>query len=199
MTEQLTRPKFWPSFFSALAERAQSGTLWRVYFGVAVCALVGAGAAYLMPARLWLDEHWETSTTVYTAILTINGLILALSWSAFSKIFETISAPKFCSFLRRNNLLNKYIVTVSFVHALQIFAVVASAIGLALIVVDVGYIWVDRVVFGVMVFASVYAIAQATDAVGLMKDLIWQKSIFDEHMENSKSAKILPMSGKNDR
>jgi hypothetical protein len=193
MTEKLERPQFLPSFFSAMAERAESKTIWRMFVVPVIAAAVSAGSAYYVPAVFWSDGKWDVAATVYTGILTLNGLILALSWSAFSRIYESISAPKFCSFLRRNGLLNKYIVTISFIHGLQLLAVIASGVGLVILLISIPYLIVDRILFGMMMFSSVYAIQQAASAVAIMNDLLWQKSIFDEHQETANNPKILPM------
>ena len=193
MTESLERPKFLTSFFTAMAERAESKTLWRVFVAPVVLGSVGAAAAYYMPVVLWTEEYWAIASTVYVGVLTLNGLILALSWNAFSRIYESISAGKFCSFLRRNNLLSKYVVTISSINACQIFAVVVSGSGLIVLLINIPYIIVDQILFGVIVFASLYSIYQASCAVGIMNDLLWQKSIFDEHTDNSSGSTVVPI------
>lgn len=183
MTEAIERPKFLRSFFEALADRADHKTLLRGFAVPASVAIIAAAAAYALPSAFWADENWSVATTVYTGLLTFNGLILALSWSAFSKIYEIVSAPKFASFLRRNKLLGKYIVTVTFIHGLQLLAVVASAVGLFVVLVDVIWPWLDRAILGVMLFFSIYAIQQAAASVTIMHDLVWYKAAFDEHHE----------------
>lgn len=198
MTESLERPKFLPSYFAALSERAQGGTLWRMFIVPALAISASVGVAYLIPTTFWLNVNLEVSTTVYTGILTVNGLILALSWSAFSRIYESISAPKFCAFLRNNNLLNKYIITVSSIHGLQLLAVIASAIGLVSVLIDIAYIIVDQILFGIMIFFSIYAVQQAVSAVAIMNDLLWQKAIFDEHREGNGGSTVVQMGGRND-
>lgn len=195
MTERLERPGFLPSFFGAMAERAESKTLWRMFVVPSLAAAAAAGVACFVPAAFWADARLDVATTVYTGILTFNGLILALSWSAFSRIHEMIGAPKFCAFLRRNGLLNKYIVTVSFIHGLQLFAVVASAVGLIALLLSVPYLIIDRILFGVMTFGSIWAVQQASTAVGIMHDLLWQKALFDEHNERNGSPNVVPMGG----
>ena len=115
MTDKFGRPDFLASFFSALAERAEAGSLWKMLAVPVIAGAISGAAAYYMPAEFWSDQRWDVSATVYTGVLTVNGLILALSWSAFSRIYESISAPKFSAFLRKHGLLNKCIVTVSLI------------------------------------------------------------------------------------
>lgn len=196
MTENLERPKFLPSFFAALSERAEKRTILRGLIAPGIMVAISAGVSYFVPDKFWADAKWDVATAVYTGVLTLNGLILALSWSAFSRIYESISATKFCSFLRKNDLLNKYIVSISFIHGLQLLAVVLSAVGLVSVLIDVKYLILDRLFFSAMLFGSIYAIYQAASAVSIMNDLLWQKSIFDEHMENLGNPNVVPMGGR---
>jgi len=197
MTKKFERPDFLPSFLSALAEMAQQKKLWHIVVTPIVAGALGAGAAYLMPASFWSDDNLGVSATVYTGLLTLNGLILALSLSAFSRIYESISAQMFCAFLRRAQLLNKYIVTMSSVQFLQLFAVIMSATGLIVTLIELKYEIIDRIIFGLMIFASIYAIQKASSAISIMNDLLWQKSIFDEHAQNSGASTIVPLEGRN--
>ncbi len=198
MTEKLERPKFLSSFFAALSEKADDKKIWRMFVAPVFTASIGGTVAYYILADFWSDHNWGIATAVYTGILTLNGLILALSWSAFSRIYESISAPKFCSFLRRNKLLNKYIVTVSFIHGLQLFSIIATATGLVVLLINVEHLIIDRVLFGVMVFSSIYAIQRAASAVSIMNDLLWQKSIFDEHQESKDPDKVVSLGGRSE-
>ncbi len=197
MTDSLERPKYLTSFFAAMSERSDNGSLWRMFIWPVLCGGAGGCVAYFVPASFWSDSKWDVAATVYTGVLTLNGLILALSWSAFSRIYESISAPKFCSFLRRHGLLNKYIVTVSSIHGLQLVSILFSGAGLVVLLLDVPYLIVDRVILAFVIAFSVYAIQQASAAVGIMNDLLWQKSIFDESSESGPDPRVVPMNGKN--
>src|ERR1700741_3142347 len=86
---------------------------------------IGSAVAYSMPDTFWNPER-DTSTVVYTGILTFNGILLALSWSAFAKIYEMIGAGKFSAFLLENGVLNSYLFVVRYVHAAQMLAMVMS-------------------------------------------------------------------------
>jgi hypothetical protein len=73
-------------------------------------ACVGAGVAVslLVPKEHFWDKP-EVSVVFFTAAVTINGLLLALSWGSFAKIYELASEPKMANFLRRHHLLKSYI------------------------------------------------------------------------------------------
>jgi hypothetical protein len=80
-------------------------------------------------------------------------------------------------------LLNGYIFYVDFVHVAQLSALIISGGGLLVLLCEPENISFDRVAFGAMLFISSYAIKQAAAAVTIMHDLIWQKAIFDDHMQ----------------
>jgi hypothetical protein len=82
-----------------------------------------------MPKEFW-PQRRDNATVVYAAILTMNGIILALSWGAFAKIYETISAPNFSTFLKEHGALDKFLFFVAYVHLAQLLALIASAGGL---------------------------------------------------------------------
>lgn len=191
MDDNLKRPKFLPSFFRALAKSAERRS-WRsivpTWLVVALC--VGAAASYLIPATFWNPNNLSVSTAVYVGLLTLNGLILALSWNAFSRIYEIISAPRFSAYLAKSDLLNGYIVFTGFVHVTQLAAVVVSAAGLLLLLIDRPAVIYDRIAFAAMVSASAYAIKMAAGAVTVMHDLLWQKAIFDEY--TSRGENVVP-------
>lgn len=104
---------------------------WRFF----ACCAVGVIVALLVPT----DHFWEKpeiSVVFFTAAVTINGLLLALSWGSFAKIYELASAPEMASFLRRHGLLNSYIFHVDFIHTAQVCALSWSAIALVLCVIE---------------------------------------------------------------
>ena len=185
MAETTERPKFLPSFFSALAERAEKKTLWRLIAALLITAGIGLAVALLMPDKFWIRRGGSIAATVFSVVLTLNGIIMALSWNAFSRIYESISAPAFGAFLRRHNLLNKYVVTVSYIHRWQLLAITVTAFALFFLFLEPGDFW-NRVFLGAVVFVSVNAIHQASSAVEIMNDLLWQRAIFDEYQKNSK-------------
>ena len=198
MQHDLTRPKFLPSFFDALRVTAEKEGLRSVFpTGILVSLVVGGATAYFIPLEFWNNARWDVSTTVYSGLLTFNGLIMALSWSAFSRIYEIIGSPKFGTYLRSKKLLNHYIVYVGFVHAAQILAIILSALGLFTLILDIGNVWLDRSILALMIASTAYAIYRASSTIGVMHDLIWQKSVFDDH-QNDGSGQVVPLGRAND-
>ena len=181
------RPKFLTSYLEALRESAKLRGWYAVFPIWIVGSLsVGFGVAYFVPTEFWLNSKWDVSTAVYAGILTFNGLVLALSWSAFSKIYEIIGSAGFCGYLKKNNLLNGYILYVGYVNAAQTVAVTVSGAALIVTLLEFGIIWVDKSILAIVIAATIYAIKQASSAISGMHDLIWQKAIFDEGVEEYK-------------
>jgi hypothetical protein len=145
----------------------------------------------MQPEEIWV--HSDTVVAIYVGVLTINGLLLALSWSAFSRIHELIvSSAGFSTFLRRANLFNTYIFYIDYVQAAQLLALLVS--GGALLTVTIHFIpifWA-RIIFAACIAATIYAIKYAVNAVTVMHDLVWQKSIFEEQ-EDEAARKVVKL------
>src|ERR1700730_2250276 len=117
---------FLKSWLQDLSEEIDDGwykiiPLWLLSF-----VAVGCIISFYMPKEFWMQRR-DNATVVYAAILTMNGIILALSWGAFAKIYETISAPNFSTFLKEHGALDKFLFFVSYVHLAQLLALVTSS------------------------------------------------------------------------
>jgi hypothetical protein len=185
MAAALKRPSFSASFLAALVKsEKRRGNLAFIPIWLIACLAIGGGVACFIPAKFWNYEKLEVATAVYVGILTLNGLILALSWSAFARMHESISDAPFSDYLLQRDLLNDYIFYINFINVAQITALLICALALLLMLCDVGVIY-NRVAFAIMIGTSAYAIKQASSAVSAMHDLIWQKAIFDGHTKGN--------------
>ena len=138
----------------------------------------GGIVGYYLPDSFWSRDR-DTATIVYTGILTFNGILLALSWSAFAKIYDMIGAGRFSAFLHDNGVLDSYLFLVRYVHASQMAAMVASIVTLLLVQFpDVALEW-QRAACVVTLGLSAYGIKEASLAVGVMQDLVRYKAIYD--------------------
>jgi len=111
-------------------------------------------------------------------LLTLNGLILALSWSAFTKIYELVGAGDFCAFLRRHKLLSHYLAFVGYVHVAQVLAILTTAFAMLAPLLSL-QLWVVKLAVALSFAATAYAIKQGVAASTVMQDLIWQRSEFE--------------------
>jgi hypothetical protein len=186
MGNEYQRPRFLPLLFKTLGGEVDSrGFRAVVPIWIVVCLAIGIGVAFVLPDRFWLNNNLSTSLTLYSVIITINGLILALSWNAFSRIHDSIvSSPGFSLFLREETLLDGYLLYVDYVHAAQLIALFSSFVSVVVLLIDISSIMYDRIVFGASIGLSIYAIKKAVDVVIVMHDLIWHKAIFEEGNDN---------------
>ena len=188
------RPKFLPSFLDAIKAESEI-TGWRAvvpYVGL-TCAALSAAVAYFLPAALWSEPKQEIATIDYSGILTFDGLILALGWSAYSRIYDVLLRGDFGQYLMKNNLLKDYILQVTFMHIIQIAAVVMAVAGLLSVLSAVMPLWLGRAIFGATVTLMLYAIKQSADAVTAMNDLVWQSAFFEANRPPGNSGNVTPI------
>ncbi|MGE3246977.1 MAG: hypothetical protein AB7F96_04375 [Beijerinckiaceae bacterium] len=196
------RPKFLPSFIALLSKESESsGYKALVPFALIFCVVFGLASAWLIPDAFWKDEKWDVSTAVYAGLMTFGGLVLALGWNAFSRIYEVLFRGDFGAYLQEKDLLNAYLVHITFMHIVQVAAIFVSGFGLVTILLPMLPMWADRTVFGLSVGLTAYALVQAMSAVTAMNDLVWQSAIFERAMKETKSSNVtpLPSRGGNDR
>jgi len=185
------RPKFLTSYWAAIGENIEArGWIAVVPAWLIIGAILGAAAAYFISPLFWKLDFWDVSVVVYIGILTVNGLILTLSWNAFSRIYESICQPVFCSYLLARNLLNGYIFYMGYIHLTQLLAIAMSSSGLILILCDIPNKLYSQIVFAAMIATTFYAIKTAANAVTVMHDLVWQKAIFDDD-QTSRDGKVV--------
>lgn len=170
------RPKFPETFAKALRISAKVRGAWAyVPHWLIACMAVGAFAAYKVPAGFWADTGWGTLATVYSGILTFDGLLLAVGWSAFSRVYEIIGSPAYSSFMRRNDILDVHLVAIDLVLiCLTVSAVLAGA-GLILTLCPAPVV-IDSIVFAGMIGSALYSLIQTRRASGMMHDLIWERA-----------------------
>ncbi len=179
--DPIERPSFLTAYFEALAASARKRGLMAIFpYRLLVCAAVGGAVAYALPIEFWSDDRWDTSTAVFAGLLTFNALIIAVTWSAFSKVFEIITSGQFGAYLKSCNLLHRYLVSIGYINIAQGAAALASAAALLLVPMTFSHPLADRIVAGICVGLTAYALLQATEANRLMADLVWNKAIFDE-------------------
>jgi len=137
--------------------------------------LVGELSAYYVPAKFWSDDGWGTLATVYSGILTFDGILLAVGWSAYSKVYEIIGSATYASFMRRNDILDIHLVAIDLVLFFLTISAVLAGMGLIVALCPVP-IMVDRALFGAMVGFALYSLVQTRRASGMMHDLIWDRA-----------------------
>ena len=184
-------PRKRPSFLEAWLEDLQDdlrryGTIKLVPWLALVCIAIGTGVTLLVPQQHFWDKP-EISSVFFTATVTINGLLLALSWGSFAKIYELASEPKLAAFLRKHDHLRRYIFHVDFIHIAQVFALAWSGLALVLSVIDhlpdavtgiISLLTLQKISLAGVVASTIYALRYAIGAVRIMQDLVWDSTYF---------------------
>lgn len=165
--------------------------LWLLIFGA-----VSSAIAFIIPEKVW-DDLGDV-LTLYGAVLTMNGLLLALSWSGFGKIYETASAPGFAEFLRATGMLKTVHFFIDFIHYAQLSALgVSGASLLVALHTDLNIIW-QRIALALTLTTSLYALRYAIGAVRIMQDLVWYRARYDVLQERKAQGggNVVPMSSR---
>jgi hypothetical protein len=191
-----TRPKFLRAFLDEVGKDVDGRGWIAVVPYLFVCSAgFSTAVAYLVPLSFWADERWDVSTAVYAGMLTFNGLVLALGWNAFGRIYDVLLRGDFGKYLMKNNLLGSYILHISYMHVFQIFAGLAAVVGLVSVLIPDVPIGVDRAVLAVSLTLTIYAIKQAFGAVAMMNDLVWQSAFFEINRPPMAQGNVVPLGG----
>lgn len=192
------RPRFLPSFIELIKRETEvSGVLALVPYKLVLCGLLGGGAAYIVPAEFWTNARWDVSTAVFTGLMTFGGLVLALGWNAFSRIYELLFRGDFGAYLQEKKKLNDYLVHISFMHFVQILAVVFSGVGLVSVLFNQLPLLADRTVLGLSFTFTLYGLKQALDSVTAMNDLAWHSATFERHKAATSNNVVRAFGSKN--
>lgn len=176
----MTRPKFIKSLLDSWQlTLAHGNPRDLIPYWILLSIVIGAATAWNLPTSFWDKSKLDISVSVMSGMLTFNGIILALCWSAFSKVYEIIGAGTFCAHLRKHQLLGQYLVVVGYCHSAQVLAISCSAFALFALWLPFE-IWFLKVVVGSAIASSAYAIRQGVATSTVMQDLIWAKSEFDQ-------------------
>jgi len=176
----MTRPPFLKSLLSSWQLTLEHGKARDLFpYWIIGSATLGALAAAYLPAKFWDGTEIDAAVSALGGLLTFNGIVMALCWSAFGKVYEIIGAGAFCAHLRKYNLLSHYLVFVNYCHLAQILAITCTAFALAAMWLPL-QLWVVKVAVGGSIGSSIYAVIQGFSSSQVMQDLIWRKSEFDQ-------------------
>lgn len=170
----VARPKFFTALCKSIGDAYERKGVraivpWWLLLGFAI----GGSVAWYMPTAFWADDNWGVATTVFTGFLAFDGLLLALGWGAFSKIYEIMSTGWFAAFLRRNGLLNDHLFFVDAVHSILVLSAVSSGVALVTVLLPIPPL-ADRVIVAAVIGLSLWSLIKALSAMRMMNDLVWE-------------------------
>ena len=169
-----SRPEFFASLLRAGGDSLdRRGFLRSIPYHFFACMVVGILSAIFMPQVFWANERWGAAITVHAGFLAFDGLLLALGWVAFSKIYEILNTGWFSAFLIRNNLLLDHLFFVDLAQVALITSAGTSGIGLVTVLFDFSAI-IHKIIFGFCLTFSCYVLIKALSAMRTMNDLVWE-------------------------
>jgi len=192
MLIKIERPGFLTSLSKAIGKSAGDWTwysllpTWSAFF-----LLIGIGAAYIMPADFWAQDHRGNALLVYAGMIALNGLLISVAWPTSIKMYEVLSTPGFFSYASSEGLMDGYVVYIQLVHGVLLFAMFTSVLGLFALVMNLPYIICDQAALAVMIFSTAYAFKMVSHAVHVMQDILWQKAILDD-VPDRQNNKLVP-------
>jgi len=179
---RIETPNFVQAWIKDLSDEVNDRWYRIVPIWFALFFIPAGAAAYFIPVSFWVDKKGDllgNASLVYSAILTLNGIIVALSWSAFGKIYEMIGAGRFSVFLQENAVLDAYLFLVRYVQVFQMLAMISSVSALLAAQFPQVPMVAQRALLAAMLGFAAYAIKQASSAVGVMQDLVRYRAAFD--------------------
>jgi uncharacterized protein (DUF2062 family) len=177
------KPSLPQTFAEGLAIAAKKRG-WTAYLplrlaGAAVIALV---IVWNLPSKLWSGDARSDLLAIYGGLLAFNGLLLAIGWSAFSRLYELIGSGPFSAFLKRNEILKYHILFIELAQLALVSSSLTSGFGLFsawLPFLD----WLDRTILGMSITLTAYAVFKAWESTQAMNELLWEASEFEEQEE----------------
>lgn len=170
------RPSLSVSFAAALqADAEHRGFLAYVPYLLAASVVAGSSLAYYTPADFWATDHWDVSTAVYAGLLAFNGLLMALGWFAFSKIYEILVGDRLGAMLTKHDLLGVHLAFIELSHIVLVVASLSTAVGLISVLLPLP-ILADRILFGATITSTIYALVRAVSSVNVVNQLVWEQA-----------------------
>lgn len=170
------RLKFIELFLDSLKQDYRTGgakrliPYWLIFF-----VGIGFALSFNIPALISL----ELLIKVIAALITAQGIILAMSMQASGTILTNISQSDFNSYLKSHGLLNYYMLLVQFiqgVHLISLFLLLGSAF--ACLFDDTLSPVAFRIVFALAIGMFMYAMRWAWGTSIIVRDLIYYRSEF---------------------
>jgi len=158
-----------------------------------ICATIGAGVAYNMPLDFWSKDRQGVAALIYIAIFLLDGFLVSLCWSTFTKMYEAMSAPGFFSYLVDEELMPGYIVYIQMVHSIQLFSIFTSSVGIVILLLVPPNVIYDQIALAIMVMSTAYGLKTVSHLTHVMQDVLWQKAIVDDFPGKQRSGQVIPL------
>lgn len=172
-------PKFLSLFLESLKfEYDVGGIRYLIPYMLLLC--LGSGSFlgfYFLPI---LNQHKENSFfPLFTALVTAQGIILATSTQAAGIIFNNINKDDFAVFLKKNKLLNHYMLFVQFIQIIHIFSLFLLLGTSFVYFVREDFPLLFKILFSFSFGMFLYAMRWTWLTSVTVRDLIYHRSTFE--------------------
>jgi hypothetical protein len=196
--DNIRRPDLVEGWVSEIQETKKKYGAYRLFpWWLTFFCAVGVLISFRISDLFWTKPDQEIP--FFVGILTVDGLLLAFSWSSFVKIYEAACAPNFGVYLRRNGLLVKYFFHIDYIHITQVVSVTCAAPTLVITIIEDIPLWGKRIATTLTIATMMYALKCALAAVRIMQDIVWYRAIFDGSMSDRTADIVRVRNGVRDR
>lgn len=117
------------------------------------------------------------------ALVTAQSIILAMSTQASGIVLNNISQGNFSIFLKRNKLLNYYMLLIQLIQAIHILSLIFLLItGLAYFLRE-EFPYMFKTILSISLGIFLYAVRWTWGTTIVVRDLIYQRSVFESCLE----------------
>lgn len=184
MREMKRRPSLAVSMAASLqSEAEQRGFFAYIPVVLLMCLSAGAGLAYLVPADFWTNDRWDISTAVYAGLLAFNGILMALGWFSFAKIYEILTNGPIGRMIVKHGLLGMHLAFIDITHFVLVGSSIMAVVGLISVLVDAP-LWIDRSILAASLGLTGYALARGVSAASMVSELIWEQAQLNKEPPN---------------
>lgn len=187
--DQRTKPNFWTLYAEDISHDLTDRGIWAVVpYWLLPCLIVGSFVAFSIPNEFWGNKEWGASTATLSGLLAFNGILLALGWFAFAKIYEILSNTAYGEWLARKDLLGAHLLFIQFNHIVMILACVFTGGTLFLLLIEAA-IWLDKIMLSLSLGTTLYSFVRAMDSTNTMNSLLWEQAEYN--MQKSENFRVV--------
>lgn len=153
---------------------------WRAYVPMSFLFAVGVAATsfIMVPKAFWEPSNAGNAIMTYGGLLTFSGILLAVGWSSFSKVFEVLGRGNMSRMLKEKGILDVHFMYVSISNLLLIAFAIICAVGLVSLSIGKDIV-LDRIILALMCGTGLMAITATFNMNNFLQRLIWDEIYYD--------------------
>lgn len=188
-----SKPQSVVQLFLRLYKEDVASRNYKDMFPWCLCLCLVAGVFFGLSLSIPLPRDKPNLVAIFAALVTAQGVLLALSVSSMQQVYITISSGVFALYLKRNDLLDGYMYLIKFQQATSITSLLLLVLALFCVYLSDNLNVFFNALFdniggfnNVVLFALCcslgvffYSLKQTSDSFKMASDLTHYKSTFD--------------------